>query len=176
MEKIAVQDLLRKKKRELNAALGDDILRYIAELLTNADDSYKRLESSFLVPKDLEKVIYIEVKEDAKNADNFNILVTDNAETLEKEYNRGCEDTTKELTKDYNYSTELLKKDYDSVIERQKDKIASLEELKKGDAMITSLQGKLDKAYAEIKDMATRTVEANGGVKILSNNREVENK
>ena len=42
--------------------------------------------------------------------------------------------------------------------------------------MNNSLQEKLDKAYAEIKDMATRTVEANGGVKILGNNNPIDNK
>ena len=41
---ILVKDSIRKKKRVLNDALGDDILRYITEILTNADDSYRRLE------------------------------------------------------------------------------------------------------------------------------------
>ena len=33
-----------------------------------------------------------------------------------------------------------------------------------------SMQEKLDHAYNQIKDMATKTVEATGGVKILGNN------
>lgn len=36
--------------------------------------------------------------------------------------------------------------------------------------MNINLQEKMDKAYAELKDIATRTVEANGGVKIIGNN------
>ncbi len=48
--------------------------------------------------------------------------------TLEKEYLRGKEEATKELNKDYKYETELLKKDFNSTIDRQKDRIASLED------------------------------------------------
>ena len=96
---------------------------------------------------------------------------------LEKEYQRGREELSKEITKEHKYEVELLKKDFNSTIERQKDKILSLEEeIKKYMEMNNSLQEKLDKAYAEIKDMATRTVEANGGVKILGNNNPIDNK
>ena len=35
-----------------------------------------------------------------------------------------------------------------------------------------SLQEKLDKSYLEMKELATKTVEANGGVKILGNNNQ----
>ena len=34
-----------------------------------------------------------------------------------------------------------------------------------------SLLSKLDQAYLQIKEMATKTVEATGGVKILGNNQ-----
>lgn len=36
--------------------------------------------------------------------------------------------------------------------------------------MNINLQEKMDKAYAELKDIVTRTVETNGGVKIVGNN------
>ncbi len=81
MEKIEVQDSLRKKKRVLNDALGDDILRYIAELLTNSDDSYHRMEVNNLVDINEKKVIYIELLE---NNNNYLISVTDNAEGMSK--------------------------------------------------------------------------------------------
>ena len=70
----------------------------------------------------------------------------------------------------------MLKKDFQNKIDRQEDKIVSLgEELEKSNALNEALQEKLDKAYAEIKEMATRTVEATGGVKILGNSQS-ENK
>ena len=39
-----------------------------------------------------------------------------------------------------------------------------------------NLQNKLDQAYNQIKEMATKTVEATGGVKILGNNSAESNK
>ena len=81
MEEIEVKTALRKKKRELASALGKDILRYLAELLTNADDSYKRLESQG-INNGKEKIIKIEVSKDRRNNDGYVISVTDNAEGL----------------------------------------------------------------------------------------------
>ena len=81
MEEIEVKTALRKKKRELANALGKDILRYLAELLTNADDSYKRLEA-LGVDDGREKIIKIEVSKDKRNNEGYVISVTDNAEGL----------------------------------------------------------------------------------------------
>ncbi|MDO5569433.1 MAG: hypothetical protein Q4G04_04925 [bacterium] len=90
---------------------------------------------------------------------------------LEKEYERGKKDTTILLEKEHKYSTELLSKDFKNTIDRQTDKINSLEEeLKRAYGTIDALQEKLDKAYAEVKELATKTVEATGGLKIIGNN------
>ncbi len=78
MSEIQVKTSLRKRKRELKNALGDDILRYIAELVTNADDSYKRLGNK---AKD-EKIIVIKLKKDKRNKDSYILSVTDNAEGM----------------------------------------------------------------------------------------------
>lgn len=82
---IIVQESYRKKKRDLAYALGDDLLRYIAELLTNADDSYRRLETEGKVDANAVKTIYIELKEDRRNQGNDMIIVTDNAEGMSKD-------------------------------------------------------------------------------------------
>lgn len=69
----------------------------------------------------------------------------------------------------------MLKKDYENTIDRQKDKIESLEqEIESINNQNAKLQDKLDKAYAEIKDMATKTVQATGGLKILNNRSKEE--
>ncbi len=85
MGQIYVQDSLRKKKRAIKDALGNDILRYIAELLTNSDDSYRRLENQN-IDSNKEKVIYIELKKEkrksADNIDSYVLSVTDNAEGM----------------------------------------------------------------------------------------------
>lgn len=82
MGRIEVKTSLRKRKRELKNALGDDILRYIAELVTNSDDSYSRLKDN----NHEEKVIIIELQEETRNKDGYMLSVTDNAEgmTLER--------------------------------------------------------------------------------------------
>lgn len=85
MGQIYVQDSLRKKKRAIKDALGNDILRYIAELLTNSDDSYRRLENQN-IDSNKEKVIYIELKKEKRksedNSDSYVLSVTDNAEGM----------------------------------------------------------------------------------------------
>ena len=104
------------------------------------------------------------VKELENKVDNIPTL-------LEKEYTRGRKEIAEELKKEYNYETELLKKDFQNTIDRQTDKILSLQEdVKKLNEEKHSLQEKLDQAYNQIKDMATKTVEATGGVKIIGNN------
>ena len=71
----------------------------------------------------------------------------------------------------------MLKKDFQNTIDRQNDKIESLkEELEKVNTEKEALQNKLDQAYHQIKEMATKTVEATGGVKILGNNSNETNK
>ena len=90
---------------------------------------------------------------------------------LEKEYAKGRKETTSELEKEHKYATELLKKDFQNTIDRQNDKIESLkEEVEKSNTERSSLQEKLDQSYNQIKEMATKTVESTGGVKILGNN------
>ena len=65
----------------------------------------------------------------------------------------------------------MLSKDYKNTIDRQEDKIESLkEEVEKLTSLNTALQEKMYEAYAQIKELVTETVEANGGVKILGNN------
>ena len=93
-------------------------------------------------------------------------------EMMLKEYERGRKEATTELKKEQEYQTELLKKDFQNTIDRQADKINSLEsEIEKISALNVSMQDKMDKAYVEMKELATKTVEANGQVKIFSNNQ-----
>lgn len=83
MAKVVVKDSKRKKLRDLKEALGTDLLRYIAELVTNSDDSYKREEENGNVPFDEPKPIYIEIKK--HNNGEYSVIVTDNAEGMSEE-------------------------------------------------------------------------------------------
>ena len=86
MEDIIVKDSIRKIKRDFNEALGTDILRYISELLTNADDSYRRLEAKGVQIEDSKKTILIKLEKDKRNKfdtnPGYSITVTDNAEGM----------------------------------------------------------------------------------------------
>lgn len=113
--------------------------------------------------------------DDAKaKTEEFNSLakqVADIPLIMDKEYNRGKKEITNELEKDHKHEIELLNKDSKNVIDRQTDKITSLEtEITRLTNLNTSLQEKMDKAYLELKELATKTVETNGSVKILNNN------
>lgn len=91
---------------------------------------------------------------------------------LEKEYIRGKKEITLELEREHKYKTELLVKDYTNQIDRLNDKIETLkEEIINVNSLNKSLQEKMDKAYAELKELATKTVESAGGVKIIGNNQ-----
>lgn len=112
--------------------------------------------------------------EDAKNNEEYlkslEIKVEEMPALLDEKYNKGRKDAEMELKKDHEYAIQLLTKDFNNTIDRQNDKIESLkEELQKANELNSKLQEKMDKAYVELKELATKTVEASGGVKILGN-------
>lgn len=71
----------RKKERDRVNALGNDILRYITELVTNSDDSYKRLEKNNIQHDGL---ILIKLEKDNR-AKGYVLSVTDHAEGMSSE-------------------------------------------------------------------------------------------
>jgi hypothetical protein len=77
-----IEDANRTARRKQRKSLGFKVIDYVVELVTNSDDSYKRMESKGLIPIEGKKPIYIELK---KSRDHFVISVTDNAEGLENE-------------------------------------------------------------------------------------------
>lgn len=64
----------------------------------------------------------------------------------------------------------MSKMKYESEKEEKKQKVEKAIEVSKENVEKKSLQDKLDQAYNQIKEMATKTVEATGGVKIIGNN------
>ena len=142
------------------------------EISNNKWEDEKTKRELELTKKEDEVAILLEEAE--KSAEYLKELeekVNEIPSLLEKEYAKGRKEATSEAEKENNYATELLKKDFQNTIDRQNDKIESLkDEVTKTNAEKASLQEKLDQAYNQIKEMATKTVEATGGVKILGNN------
>ena len=147
-----------KREREIsNNKWEDEKLERENNLAKKEEDTNKLLE---------------EVKEKAEHIKELENKVNEIPSLLEKEYARGRKEAINELEKEHKYETELLSKDFKNTIDRQNDKIESLnEEVKKCNLTNEALQNKLDQAYMQIKEMATKTVEATGGVKILGNNQ-----
>lgn len=80
-----VKNSNRYKIKAINAALGTNLVRYLVELLTNSDDSYRRLENKNSEIKDIPKPIYIELAKDRRVDKGSNIvIVTDNAEGMDE--------------------------------------------------------------------------------------------
>jgi hypothetical protein len=80
-----VRDAYRKRERDLKDSLKRDLVSYISEILTNADDSYRRLENSKMLPRETIKEILIEIKEDPRNKEGFVVSITDQAEGMSEE-------------------------------------------------------------------------------------------
>jgi hypothetical protein len=89
-----VKDAHRKRERDLKDSLKRDLVAYISEILTNADDSYRRLENANLISKDEVKKIVIEIKEDRRKKGEFVVSITDQAEGM-------SEDELRSKFKDY---------------------------------------------------------------------------
>ena len=167
-----------KLERDREIEEYDYKLKRDRELANNKWEDEKAQREKVLAEK--EKTINQLLEDAEANANYLKELeekVNSIPKLLETEYAKGKKDVTNELEKNNKFETELLKKDFQNTIDRQNDKIVSLqEEMNRVSAEKDSLQQKLDQAYIQIKDMATKTVEATGGVKILGNNNNDANK
>jgi len=83
---------------------------------------------------------------------------------------------TETLKKEYEYKSNLTEKDYKNSVGRLEDKILFLEkELESANKSVELLQTKLDKAYVEMRELATKTVESASRVKIIGSGCESKN-
>ena len=143
----------------------------------NWEDEKTKRESELAKKEADAQEILSEAEEKQEYIKELEEKVSEIPTLLEKEYARGRKEASSEIEKENKYATELLKKDFQNTIDRQNDKIESLqEEVKKGNIEKEALQNKLDQAYIQIKDMATKTVESTGGLKIIGNNSNADMK
>lgn len=90
-------------------------------------------------------------------------------ELIEKAKAEGAEAAEKEAGREYGYKKTMAEKEHSYEVQRLEDKVERLEaDLAKSTALNDSLQEKLDNAYVQIRELATKTVESTGGVKILN--------
>ena len=173
----SLEEMYQKKKNELEQEYDLKAKTLKLERDREIEEYNYKLkrdrEIDNLKNKELEtKKIFEEAKEKESYLKDLENKVSSIPDMIQKEYERGVKETTANLKKEYDYQIELLKKDYQNTIDRQNDKIESLNnEVNKINELNNKLQDKLDKAYLEMKELATTTVEANGGVKIIGNNQ-----
>lgn len=145
-------NLKRIKEKENNLWNDEKVTRELAL-------AKKEEETQALLSEAQSKIDYIKTLED--KAESIPAL-------LESEKEKVTDQVTKTLNREYEFKTTLAEKDHEADINRLNDKIFYLEkELESTNKLNTSLQSRLDKAYGEIKELATKTVESAGGVKII---------
>lgn len=136
------------------------------------EDEKREREDKLAKIEEETSVMFKKAKDNIEHLESLEKQVNEIPNLLKIEYEKGKKETINDIEKEHKYAVELLTKDFESKINRQEDKIISLkEEIEKANTLNTMLQERLDKAYAQIKELATKTVETAGGVKIISNNQ-----
>jgi hypothetical protein len=147
-------NMIRTREKENNAWTDEKAVR-------EADLLKKEEQAAALFTEAASKEEYVKTLE-AK--------VDDISALLESEKQIAVDTATAALSLEFEYKSTLAEKDYKNSIGRLEDKIAYLEkELDIANKSTNTLQGKLDKAYGELRELATKTVESASGVKIIGN-------
>lgn len=134
------------------------------------DEKYKREIELSKKEQDVEE-LYNDASSKVEYLKELEEKVAKIPELLKEEYEKGKAEAIEKLNVEYNHEKILAQKDYESALSRQNDKIESLTtELSKVTKQNNMLQEKLDNAYMEIKELATKTVESASGVRIIGNN------
>lgn len=88
--------------------------------------------------------------------------------TLEAKYQEGYDNGKKDAGKEYGYKTTISEKDHAYEIRERDARISRLEaDCQEKSSKIAALEDKLDAAYTQMRDLATKTVESSGGVKVI---------
>lgn len=179
-EKVETLKTLKLQENELRNELKKERLRneeeYKYELSRNKmKDKNDWEEEKIQREKDLaEKEALLQSKEndlDLKQ-EEFNKLkeqVEEIPVLIANAKNEGSLEKEKQLGREYGYKNSLAEKEREyetKALKEQVDRLKSDLDIRNKEKDI--LQEKLDKAYTEIREIATQTVKSSGGVKILS--------
>lgn len=172
----AVADELNAQNERLNADLAIARNREEAEYQYNLERSRKIETDKFsdkmeelAKQKTAAEAVLADLKADAKAITEMQTRMDGLDAELEAKFQEGVEAGKKEAGKEYGYKTALTDKEHAFEIRERDGKIARLEhDLTEKAAKIESLEAKLDAAYAQLRDLATKTVESSGGLKVLT--------
>ena len=147
-------NLTRTREKENNAWLDEKAAREselqkrearIAELLADAESKAEYIRS---------------IEEKSANVPAL----------IESERQSAVAAATELLEQEHGHQAALAEMESKNAVARLEDKAAFLEkQLTGSNKAVDILQGKLDKAYSEMRDLAAKTVESTGGLKIIGN-------
>ncbi|MCL2201343.1 MAG: hypothetical protein FWB75_05195 [Oscillospiraceae bacterium] len=137
------------------------------------DDEKNAREAALARKEELAALTLSDAEAKAEHLKTLEAKVESIPELIESEKKAAVELACAELTREHNFKIALSDKDYQNSSARQNDKISHLEkELEAANKANVSLQNKLDKAYSELRELATKTVESASGVKIIGGSTE----
>lgn len=188
MEKISQNnDITSDKINAIYVEINDKITsNKIETQREQAEYDYNLKRSRKQAKEDREKIIFnrkkeLQLKEDTikeqkqlcldklKEIDDLQAKVDSIPTLIENAKLEGATQKEKELGKDYGYKSAMAKKDNDNQIANLQDEYNRLES--KYQQLVNekvALSNKLDKCYAESRQLATDTVKSTGGINILN--------
>lgn len=99
--------------------------------------------------------------------------IADFPEVLKAEHDKGYTEGEKAAGKEYGYKKNMSDKEHEFELRERDNQIARLTtEVNEKAAKIASLEEKLDAAYAQLRELATKTVESNGSIKVIGGNND----
>lgn len=109
------------------------------------------------------------LQEDAEAIDALQARVDGLPSELDAKYKEGFSDGQKAAGKEYGYKTAMSEKEHSYELRERDSKIERLEkDSAEKSQKIAALEAKLDAAYTQLRDLATKTVESSGGLKVIS--------
>ena len=137
------------------------------------DDEKTSRESELTKKEEIAATMLEDAETKAEHMKALEAKVENIPTLIESEKKTATEAACAELTREYEFKITLADKDYQNSLARKDDRILQLEkELDIASKTNASLQNKLDKAYSEIRELATKTVESASGVKIIGGSTE----
>jgi len=170
-------DAISKKLKVERAREAEEFqynLKREREKDNNDWESEKDARETALAKKEEQaQAILAEASEKAEYIKSLEEKVGGIAALIEAEKKVAKDAAIAELTREYEHKAALSNKDNESIQARQNDKIVYLEkELEAANKANLTLQDKLDKAYAELRELAVKTVESASGVRIIGGSGE----
>jgi len=137
------------------------------------DDEKSARELALAKKEEHTESIFADVKAKYEHIKALELEVEGIPALVEAERGAAVEAAITKLTQEHDFKTALVEKDYKNSLDRQDDKIVYLEkELETLNKNNNALQNKLDRAYTELRELATKTVESASGVKIIGSSGE----